>query len=526
MSSLTPRERIDGWRAFVDETKNTFEDYFIDKTVTNPRPQERFSTHKRGREFQSGLELLRRTESLLMSVGDRNVWKKAYVNAVAELQRVNDMNIQNGQRGMTQEELLDLAESEANYATFNEDSNLADILNQMKQDPHWGFLVDYVVPFTGVTTNVTKRMLQYSPFGLVGTVVKVARDAHMGENFDQRAFVQGLSRGLSSFGMIAVGALLKSLGLIKIGYKDEEDSKAKGLRKAMGEQYTPYLQLGDKNINLSAFNPASAAFVMGAAWHEEAQKIDGSLGDGMLNMLFSAGDMIFDSSYMTSLKDALGGSGYGGEGFTQNFANTLISSMASQPVPALVQQTAKAFDPYVHDTKDSNTLIQTAKELLNKIPFARELLPKSIDVMGKEEFNDAQGAWNYVQPLNIKQQDNEPAAVEILRLEDVLGGSTHIPSDALSGGKTTLKFSGKSYIVAGDDKQFYRERYGTLWLNGGTTYDKDGAVVMVTGVADLIQTEEYKAASDKDKANMIKAIVSQAKTGASYEVVMRISPTE
>ena len=92
VAGLTIRERAEGWHAFADETVNTFRDFYVDKAITS-HGEDRFNLNQRGRVYEHGaLEMLRLTEGFLMSVGDRNVWKKAYVNSLAEQQRVAALN--------------------------------------------------------------------------------------------------------------------------------------------------------------------------------------------------------------------------------------------------------------------------------------------------------------------------------------------------------------------------------------------------------------------------------------------------
>lgn len=81
-----------------------------------------------------------------------------------------------------------------------------------------------------------------------------------------------------------------------------------------------------------------------------------------------------------------------------------------------------------------------------------------------------------------------------------------------------------AYTVDGADKQFYRERYGEFCLNGGTTYSAQGLPIKVVGVSELMGTDAYKSASDKEKAEMIEATVKAAKIGASCEAAARVSP--
>ncbi len=75
---ISATDRIAGWHAFARETQNTFLDFFTDRTITQ-HGEYRFNLNQRGRVFQGQIpETLRLIEGFLMSVGDRNFWRKAY----------------------------------------------------------------------------------------------------------------------------------------------------------------------------------------------------------------------------------------------------------------------------------------------------------------------------------------------------------------------------------------------------------------------------------------------------------------
>jgi len=72
---LTAAERVEGWQGFVEETQNTFRDFFTDRAITH-HGEDRYNLNQRGRVFQGQIpEALRLVEGYLMSVGDRNFWR-------------------------------------------------------------------------------------------------------------------------------------------------------------------------------------------------------------------------------------------------------------------------------------------------------------------------------------------------------------------------------------------------------------------------------------------------------------------
>lgn len=518
---LSASERVAGWKGFVEETKNTFRDYFVDKVVTQ-RGEAKYSTSQKGRVYQStAVEAIRNVEGFLMSFGDRNVWRKAYLNSMAEQQKLADQNLLFNEDGTTRthEQMLDQAEADANYATFTEDNQVSNILGQLKRVPGIGHVVELVMPFTGVPANITRRMIQYSPIGLTTTLLKNAYGAATGKTFDQQAFVQGVSRGLTGTALFGVGMLLAQMGAIKMGTGEEEDKKKYGLQTAMGQQYSPFIYnpLTDEYVSLSVFSPAASALTMGGAAWMDFQNDEDAI-QALQNAAFGSIDQIFDASYMSGLSDLFGGYG----SFGENLRDTLLSSAISQNVPAILSQLANTVDPYVRNTKDKNSLMQALKSgLINKIPFLRQqLLPEKVDVTG-QTFRTKEGLRNFYDPFTTTDARQEPVVDELFRLSEALGSSSMLPSDALSGTKNSIKLNKQTVVLDGEGKEAYQKRYGELWLEGGVTIDTKGKRKTVEGVRELMASVRYQRMSDEEKADAIADILSAAMTGAKMEAIQK-----
>ena len=473
-----------------------------------------------------------------MSIGDRNFWRKAYLNSIAEQQRLAELN----GTTLTMEEMEARAEADANYATFTDDSKVRDALSSLKQIPALGDVLDFILPFTGVPINITKRMWQYSPFGLAGTLLnsgyqaavrkgakseavqgtkigrKLTRNA---KDFDQRAFVMSVSRGLTGTALFGVGMALAKMGAIKLGTGDEEDAKKYGLRSAMGEQYTPYVYnpFTDEYVSLAAFAPAVSPLIMGATAADIFAE-DENTWMAIQNAALASIDQIFDASFMSGLSDLFGSNGSPGE----KVANAIFTNAVSPSVPALFSQLSAAIDPYVRDTKDKNWIMQALKAgLISRIPGLRQMLPEKVDVTG-QSVRTKEGWRNFFDPFTTTDVNDDPALQELIRLSDDTGETSFLPSDALSGSKMTLTVSGQDVTLDGHQKEAYKKRYGQLWLEGGTTINKKGQAVSVMGVRAFMNTPTYQSMTDEERTKQIQKIVKAAKEGASMEMLNEIGP--
>lgn len=513
---LSAKERIEGWDAFRNEVFNTFRDYFVDKAITQ-YGEGRYNQSQIGRVYQTqSLETLRHLEGLLMSVGDRTFWKKKFLNSMAEQQHLAEIN----GTAFDVEAAMEIAEAEANYATFNEDSTVRNLMSSLTE--HIPFL-DYLMPFVGVPTNIIKRQIEFSPIGIASTAIRHGWAAVRGESFDQRAFVDGMARGLTGSAMMGIGALLLKSGFLKLGTKEEDDDKSYGVRTAQGDQYGVYFTIGDKNYSITTFSPAASALVAGA-FFADAMGDNERWTQALINSTLKNINEIFDASYMSSLADALNTSN--GKTFTENLIPAIGSAMISQNIPAPLTHLATSLDPYVRDTKDKDAMMEILNTTLNKIPGARQLLPKKVDVAGRAVENTKQGIAAFVDPFTTSKTVGDPALDEMIRLRDELekkGASeprAHMASDALSGRRNTLTQNKVTYTVTPEEKEAYRKLYGDLWRNGGVTYDKKGKRVSITqGVEELIQSRAYQLMSDEEKAEAIKKILQKAKEGATYQIM-------
>jgi hypothetical protein len=532
-AALSIKERAEGWHAWAEETANTFLDYFSDRVEAAPSEQgeAKFNAHKRGRVYQTkAFEDMRLMQGFLMSVGDRNFWKKAFVNSIAEQQRVADMN---GVE-LDYDAAAEIAKAEANYATFNEDGFVRNWLSQARQNPTVGFVLDMVMPFTGVPTNITKRMVEYSPLGMAITVAKTLKQSASGANFDQKAFVNGISRGLSGTALWMIGMGLAEAGLINLGTSEEDDEKVYNLRAAMGDQYSPFIQIGDEYVSLSTFAPSVSPLIMGATAYD-ILKDDENATQAFANALTASLDQIFDASYMSGLSDLFDQNGTPAE----NALNALVTNAISQNVPAFMNQIATAMDPYVRDTKDKDPIMQAVKNgLINRIPGVRQqyLNPK-YDTAGNP-VESKEGIRNFIDPFTTTNVNDDPVLAELDRLYDDLGSSSHIPTYLVkTSGKVQIlakiadargvnmdRSKGEQNIVlTASERNYYNQMYSQMVFEGTGKQKYRGVAGIDTsfkGIREIMNSRGYKRADDEGKAEMLAEVLKKAKLLTQAQMVI------
>lgn len=494
---LNMRERADGWHAFVEETKNTWRDYFVDKSVVL-KGEERFSLSQRGRVFQTpALEAARLVEGYLMSVGDRNFWKKKFVNSMAEQMRLAELN----GTEFDYDAAVEIAEADANYATFTEDSKIRDAMADIKsRGGALGWALHFIVPFTGVPTNIAKRQLQFSPLGILKTLVQAGYNAQQGGNFDQRAFVDGMSRGLTGTAMLGIGAMLFKAGLIGLGTSKDEDDLY-NLNTAQGEQYSAFMTVGKENISLSSFMPSAGPLVTGAVF----AKLCGD-DAGKLNALFNASlssiDSVLDASYLSSVADFL--KTWDEEG-ASGAARSAASSVVSQFTPASLNQLATALDPYVRDTKDADAIIAMVKAAQARVPGLRQKLPEKVDITG-EAVRSKEGLRNFFDPLTRTAVRGDETLDELERVWRATGGGVSIPGFLIkTSGSITIPEAvhktmpgmdkgNNKLTLTSEQRVYYNQMYGQR---------------VFEALRELMDSPGYQYGDDDEKAEMLGELNSK-----------------
>lgn len=515
-------ERMKGWQEFVRETIAAYNDNFVDM-VDVSASKDRYDTRAQGRTFETNmLETARNIETFLMSSCDRNFWAKAYMNSMDEQRAVAELN---GEVfDPTDPKVIEQARYDADYSTFSEDNAAVDAWKKLKQMKGIGPVLDFVVPFTGVPTNILKRGIEFSPVGVVSAITRAGMAAYKGQGFNQHQFVSELSKGLTGTGKMLIGLLLARMGLLRPGTEKDKDGKIAGIDSAQGIPYSWSINVFGQNVALSTLNPFSAPFIVGAS----LDSVDG-LGDAIYQAATGSIALAIDASYMSNVQEVI--KALAEDDPIAEVAKVVGASVVSQSVPfsSLVSEVASALDPYARDLKDKNFFMAQFKTLCNKIPGVRNMMPAKVDVTGNKVANAKNTTWmgwlaNFVDPFSSTKQVNNPVLTELQNLYEANGSSAGLPSDRLSGSKNSITFtSGKAKTTitfTGAQKESYKTNYGTLLMKGtagGTWFDKNGKLVSFTGLEQLMQSPKYISASPEERAKMVQKIEQAAAEAAWYE---------
>ena len=419
-------------------------------------------------------------------------------------------------RGITTKEQIEanpkLFKAGKNYAyqqsliaTFNQANAVANALNKIaSKDTKTKIAVEALVPFKRTPANILETGVKYSPLGLINTITKNSVDLKQGK-ITSAQYIDNLSQGLTGTGLVAIGMLLKNMGLISGG--DDDDKKSK-FTKATGTQ--PYsITIGNKNFTIDWLAPSVMPMFMGVEISDMISKKDWSL-NSMSKHLGDLLEPIVNMSYLENITSAIDNYNYNGiGGLIEGFAQSYLL----QYIPTAFGQTARLVDKTKRSTKASKQSPwkfgeETGKQVLNKIPGGSFLLEPQTDLYGNniESTNSFIGRffYEYLSPAKIQDLKKDKVTNEISNLYRKTKEDKIIPN-VPSYGKTldrALDATGEKYT----DKEY-------------TQLKRIYAKTMYNSLDKLFTTKTYKNASNDEKIKLVESVYEYAKDKTKQKLV-------
>lgn len=387
---------------------------------------------------------------------------------------------------------------EAERATFRDQNKLASSLNKLsKSHRGWEVAIDSVAPFKQTPANILKRAWEYSPAGAFHTLGKQALSKNKYSTAD---FIDHMSSGVTgTFGIMALGAALASMGIVRAGGDDEEWV----LDDLEGKQAYS-VKIGDFSFTLDWAAPISLPFFVGVELYLSHQTEDSaadSIGR-LLDALSSMGEPAVNMSMLQGLSKAINAGRYAESGEKALFAvgGQMAASYVSQGVPTILGQAARTIDSKrrtsIIDSESSmpRVLQRTKNEVHSKIPFANQKLPAYIDAFGREQSTGSlpfRAAQNFVLPFYVKRDQSDYVTEELRRMYEVTGEKSVLPKKA-------------DKKIKGDyGKQFNASEY--------EDYNKYRGNKVYETMQKVFKDDYYKKSDDERKQIMIEEIHSYAK---------------
>jgi hypothetical protein len=317
--------------------------------------------------------------------------------------------------GVETDQIREQAEYESAYATYMDNSLPAQILQGAKNvlniagvgkasegkiKTHEFGLGDLVIKYARVPGNIMARTVEYSPAGYLKMFynMAMANSIDAKGKISQREIALSFGRATTGTGLMAIGALLSSLGLFVQREPDEEKaesalSRAAGLSQgqlnisAVGRLITggdTKAKDGDRLVTISFLEPFATMVTAGASVYQALSEGKTAKETAEITAANTV-EEILDMPTM-SIIQAMSSEAYreGSNAFTI-LAVPLVKAIPGF-VPQPVRSIAKSVDPIQRSTT-GNVFQKGAKELMRNIPGAGKILEPQVKPTGEEYKN-------------------------------------------------------------------------------------------------------------------------------------------
>lgn len=446
------------------------------------------------------LEAVRKFNDTMLSKEDQIFkkanFKKSFSNYLTAQGISTQEDIKNNPQIVEKAKLY--AIEEANVATFNQKNKLSEFINSGDNKLGTGYKIirGAIIPFTRTPLNIAKAGLQRTPgVGLAPLAVEVHKAP---ANQKANILIDGLSKQVTGSALALLGYALAKSGRVTAETGDDKDEK---FEKDQGSKTDFSIKIGDKSYDLSWLSPSSMPFFVGARMFEVLDKQEGINENIILESLASTLDPLSEMSCISSFTKILQSYQREGAGMIKDMGISTMQNYLSQFIPTVSGQFARIFDTKKRtttaDTSSPNKISQeTYRTLAYKIPGLRNTLPETTDYLGRTKEED-KNFWvrsfnAMVNPANIKKDTMTKEGKEIIRLYNKTGNKDILPS----GLSQTVKFNDKDYKMTRKEYNEYKKDFGKAFENN---------------LKELMNSQDYKNASDDEKAEMISGIMAYSK---------------
>ncbi len=373
------------------------------------------------------------------------------------------------------DEMVRYAVLDAETAVFQQETVLGKIARQIQKAPGG----EVVVPFGRTPSAVATQILNYSPVGIAKTIFE-----NVGKGrFDQRLFSQGLARGLTGTGVLALGAYMAKRGLIETGRPTSE--REQKLWELEGRKANS-IKIDGKWRDVQVLGPAGSLLIVGAYFQKELEKT-GSATKALVQAMVGGAKSFTEQTFlkgMSSTIDAITDPQRSAEGW---FGSTLAST-----IPTIVSDIARATD--IKERRVEGV----ADRLKARIPGLRQTLQPQITVLGKEKERVGSFLEVMADPTRPSREIQSPLILELRRLWN----NGYKVSPTLLGDKSGYKV-------------LTPEQNTELWKKAGEIAEKK--------LSNLIKSEKYLKLDDEQKAKIIDDFVDKSKLYARVEMVLKLT---
>lgn len=446
---------------------------------------------------------LNRTESLLnyvMDAGDRVFSEASFENSLQNQMILNNTN------EVTQE-MIDIAHEEALSRTWNDNNKYTKFvlsvrsgLNNIKLGGYG--LGDVLIPFAKTPANLTKAIVDYSPVGLVNSLTKYKAMNNAIETGQftakmQHDFVQTLGKATAGTMLYVLGMALAKAGITS-GESDDDKDTRDFIKNTLGiNSYS--IKIGNKSFTYDWAQPIAAPLSIMANIENSKRNKEQALLEGIVNSLDTAGSILLEQSFLSSINDVLSDNA----GVVSGIINEVLE-LPSRAIPTFSKQIVDLTDTTQRQTYEYDKPLQTATNKIKaKLPGLSKTLSPSVDTMGREilRYGGKNNIFNvFLNPANVNTENISESASEIYRVYKVTGDQTIMPRVT----PYYINQKGEKTILSTKER---------------TEYAKVSGKIIEDNIKLLLKNSNYVKLEDEEKSQIIKNIVDYSYNKAREDVV-------
>ena len=437
--------------------------------------------------------------SFMLDAGDRAFYEATFVNSI------NNQLVLNNTTNVTQE-MIDIATQEALSRTWQDNNNYTRFVlsvRKMMNNIHVGGygLGDVLIPFAKTPANLTKAIVDYSPVGVVTTLIKGKNLKNAIETGQftpqmQHDFVQSLGKATVGTMLYVAGYALAKAGVVS-GESDDDKDVRDFMKNTLGvNSYS--IKIGDKSFTYDWAQPIAAPLSIMANIVQK-DKEDASTLEKVISSLDTAGNILLEQSFMESINTALSNN----DGLATGIEEAILD-LPARAVPTLMKQIVDLTDSTQRQSFEYDKPIQSMiNSVKAKIPGLSQTLAPSIDTMGREiqRYGGKNNIFNvFLNPANVSTENISESAGEIYRLYKETGNTNIMPRVA-------------PYYINKDGEKI------TLNSSQRAQYQKASGNIIEKEIEKLLNNSQYNKMSDEKKSEVISDIVNYSYNVAQKEVL-------
>ncbi len=481
--------------------------------------QSKFTLPRNG-VFDSGvMGALEKTLRISLSATDRAFYQAAFNQSVRD--QMTFAKSKGQDLDEPTEEMIERAHLLGLYRTFQDDNAISRWFVRAKRllnaGGKWGF-GDIALKYPKTPANILARGIEYSPFGLLKTAVKVAKPLMGQGEFDQEGFVRSASRAFTgSVLMVAFGAFMAALGIISGKRAKDKDVaatrenaglreyqiNASALKRFVMSGFDPEqakVREDDVHFTYDWFLPNSIGVAMGANMFMDPHQ---NVADKVLNMgdrMLQASETLQEQPLVQGLKTLMSRQNIG-EGISE-----AVKGIPASFVPTLLNQVRQLVDNTARNTKDPNYFKEVYNKAIQRVPGLSSTLPARQTPLGKEKEMYQLGSNNpfnvFLNPAFVTRYKPDPVSKMVLDIWETTGSTIQFPRVA----QASIKLTGSPEPIELTPEQYteYQKYIG----------NKTDVLFTILG-----EDESFMARPDEEKARRLQRYLTDINTAAKIEVL-------